>query len=360
MLAFYELSDFNGVRYDEIHRSIDQERVRFIGNDNVAMSVFNVLFDQVGVSRFGVLKGEYLLSRDALIMVDRNERFIMINCTWEDFASKTIIEYSVDDGIRSSVRNAIKHIDMLVTINSPLIIGNPYSNNYFHFLLDSVSISRFFPSDKYSAVIVSEKASNEVYQKNILLDVFKGKNIIVQTSMIRVIDPLLAHTQISEGAIIWLRQTITARARKGNRKIYIKRVSMTRSMGKGSLYESEAFSKFLSDNDFECVDFGRGEMSVSQQISMLDGADLIISTHGANMTNIIFLTPGINVIEIFGPNTIWGGYAYISSVIGLNYRALFSNVCDSNGAIYMDTSKIIQAMESLSIPTAPLPPPQSD
>lgn len=67
------------------------------------------------------------------------------------------------------------------------------------------------------------------------------------------------------------------------------------------------------------------EYSVSEQIRIFSSAKIIISPHGANMTNILFCKPGTKVIELFSPGYVNPIYWVLSSHAELDYYYLIGN-----------------------------------
>ncbi len=63
-------------------------------------------------------------------------------------------------------------------------------------------------------------------------------------------------------------------------------------------------------------------LSVSEQISLMAGAKMIVAPHGAGLTNTIFCQPETQLIEIFSPRYVPDCYWIISNQVGLDYYYL--------------------------------------
>jgi hypothetical protein len=60
-------------------------------------------------------------------------------------------------------------------------------------------------------------------------------------------------------------------------------------------------------------------MSVAEQIQKFHSAKVVVSPHGANLTNLLFCDRGTKVIELFSPSHIHPVYWLISNHVGLDY-----------------------------------------
>lgn len=67
------------------------------------------------------------------------------------------------------------------------------------------------------------------------------------------------------------------------------------------------------------------QYSVAEQIRIFASAQIIISPHGANMTNLLFCKPGTKVIEIFSPGYVNPIYWVISNHADLDYYYVIGN-----------------------------------
>ncbi len=62
-----------------------------------------------------------------------------------------------------------------------------------------------------------------------------------------------------------------------------------------------------------------GNLSHKDQVQLFNKAKIIVGTHGAGLTNLLFAQAGGKVIEIFPADYIQSAYAWISHLRGLNY-----------------------------------------
>lgn len=62
------------------------------------------------------------------------------------------------------------------------------------------------------------------------------------------------------------------------------------------------------------------ELAFQEQVSIFQGAEAVVSAHGAGLTNLIFCRKGTRVFEIFPTGYIRPDYAFISEKCGLKYH----------------------------------------
>jgi len=77
---------------------------------------------------------------------------------------------------------------------------------------------------------------------------------------------------------------------------------------------------FLTEFGFKTVTLNA--MSVVEQALLFSQAKVIVSPHGAGLTNIVFCNPNTKVIEFFSPNYLHPGYWRLSNQVGLEYYCL--------------------------------------
>ncbi|TVU53451.1 MAG: DUF563 domain-containing protein [Arthrospira sp. PLM2.Bin9] len=63
-------------------------------------------------------------------------------------------------------------------------------------------------------------------------------------------------------------------------------------------------------------------MSVIEQAAYFANSEVVISPHGASLTNLVFCNPGTKIIEIFAPGSIIDYYWKLSSICNLDYYYL--------------------------------------
>lgn len=201
------------------------------------------------------------------------------------------------------------------------------ATNYYHFLYDAIgrlevlAASGVDPS--FDAVVVPHGSR---YQRELLelagvtgpmIHLERGQSVSADVMVVPsvpnkdVIAPL--------GTVEWLRgRLLPGGTASGTERIYI-----TRGDARGSrryLQEDELWPE-LEARGFRRVD--PGTLSVRDQIALFSRAALVVSPHGAGLTNITFAPTGVQVLEFFAPTYVHLGLWGICEALGhVDYRYL--------------------------------------
>jgi capsular polysaccharide biosynthesis protein len=116
-----------------------------------------------------------------------------------------------------------------------------------------------------------------------------------------------------------------------NEKIYISR----RLAKKRKLLNERKFINFLKKKKFRIVYLE--EQSILEQYKIFENAKIVISVHGAGLTNIIFSKPRTKIIEIIPTNNkLLFHYRFLSSACFHEYYSFTSSAKDKNDNFYLD------------------------
>ncbi|NEQ39466.1 MAG: DUF563 domain-containing protein, partial [Okeania sp. SIO3I5] len=74
-------------------------------------------------------------------------------------------------------------------------------------------------------------------------------------------------------------------------------------------------------------------ISVAEQASLMAGAKVIISPHGAGLTNLVFCNPRTKIIEIFSPKFINSIFWQLSNICGLSHYHLICEDYEDNSSV---------------------------
>ena len=215
-------------------------------------------------------------------------------------------------------------------------------------MFDTVSTLGIFDGLTDSFAIVPEYCLEKPFQRELLSRVIGSRRIYRLNSPIRVVDPLVAYTDFTGESISWMREKMGIQTKSGPRKVYIRRQSVTRHLAGGGVSEDEAFIEFLRAYGFETVDFGVGDIGINDQIEMINGADVILSAHGAGLSNIAFLNGDVSLIEITGLKGIWGHYLFISGLLGFKYYGITTENYDAQGALSVNVNYLHEVMARIA------------
>ena len=97
-------------------------------------------------------------------------------------------------------------------------------------------------------------------------------------------------------------------------RIYVER------RGKREVKNQKAVDKVLARHGIEKVRLE--EHRFVAQVAMFQNAELVVGPHGAGLTNIVFASPGMKVVEIFSPNYVNVCNANIASRLDVTYSYL--------------------------------------
>jgi len=71
-------------------------------------------------------------------------------------------------------------------------------------------------------------------------------------------------------------------------------------------------------------------LSMAEQVDLFSQVEIIVSPHGAGLTNAMFCAKGTKVIELFTPDYVYGCFWAIASQVGLDYYYLVSQARGSD------------------------------
>ena len=93
------------------------------------------------------------------------------------------------------------------------------------------------------------------------------------------------------------------------------------------------------------------------QIEAFRSASVVVTVHGAALTNLLFCRPGTLVVELFPSNHIKSPYCWLAMRLGLRYRPVIGSEGDYLQGFTVDVSEILTQVESESedhnSPTSP-------
>jgi capsular polysaccharide biosynthesis protein len=187
--------------------------------------------------------------------------------------------------------------------------------NYYHWLFDVIPKLRATKPVHYYYVNQSK-----AFQKDSLkaLGIPKSKIIAADKHPFISADLLIpvSYACSDEGPAKWAVEFVRsslARFKKPTRRLYISR---EKAPMRRILNEDEVFA-LLESHGFErifCED-----LSFQEQIELFGEAEIIVSPHGAGLTNMIFAPPGTKIIELFSPCSTCICYWSLANILGFPY-----------------------------------------
>lgn len=183
------------------------------------------------------------------------------------------------------------------------------SANYYHFLLDVLPRWGVFreamPSTRVDAYFVNRRSG---YQRQLLsliglddiVTIEPQKNTAITADTLYV--PCIPNPDLMapQWTTDWLKTNLPAKDSASRPK----RLYVTRGSAKNTrrlTNEAELLDKLIPMG-FEVFDPGAN--SVQDQIDTFTAAEVIVAPHGAALSNLVFCSPGVRVLELFAPRYV--------------------------------------------------------
>jgi hypothetical protein len=297
-------------------------------------------FDRVSFERVGVLRGEFVVLPEGLILVDRAGAYVSVNFPNEASAvARMPFESANRPKLWDEVQVMRDNWDALPLVENGTVFSHIYYDNYYHFCFEFLQKFRLIEPFGVKTVVMPLMPSpiygGRAFRELIARALGDHRMIVPIDRPIRLKDPVIAQTYQSDDGLRWLRKLVGRTVQPQGKRYYIRRSPKNARRG-NNIAESEDFLNFLQRHDFIEIDFGNGESSVHEQIGKLEGASIILASHGAGLTNLAYLNPPVRVIEIFSRAVISTSFIRISEALGLEHHAIVSEQLDAQGDIVVD------------------------
>jgi hypothetical protein len=139
---------------------------------------------------------------------------------------------------------------------------------------------------------------------------------------------------------IFLTEPQLATGRKG-RRLYI-----SRSLQRRKVLNEDAVRRVVTSFGVEMLE--DVPASVSEQIQLFREASLVVAPHGSALTNLVWCAPGTRVIELLSRSYAQMHFAYLSHVLGLDYRCLIDDSSGPHHWSNMDEADVLVDIDSLT------------
>lgn len=358
-ISFYQHADFEGERGAVVLPEADISKLTFFGADKHLIARIISQLKVVKFRRFGRLKGEFAFLSLGGVALDRDGTPIKVHGDSDDdtahlsaFSQIELSSFSDNfSGIRDLVINGWDTYEQYDNI--PVLSENHAQRNYYHYSIRFLPLMRHFPDALSTVLGVPGELTHLPFQRQLMVAGLGSRRLLSMPLIARVTNAQLLYEPFSRDGLMWLRDRVGARAKPGERRIDVTRGAPSADLKGsnkirkgGSIIEDAAFRAFLEKNRFEIINFGNGEIAVKDQIAMIDGAQVIMSAHGANLTNIAYAEPGVSVIEILPQQ--WGYFSHmqIALAASLNYFGVVCDQIDQNLDMHVDLKMLSQALEA--------------
>jgi hypothetical protein len=293
---------------------IQNNEPQTLGKPNEKAFYYNRIYP-TPIANLFYLQNSYLFGHKGLVLTVKHEVFQ---------------EFSHHFGIATLKKFLLKNPFYLYTKSAKKITGvgavlvSPESQNYYHWLNDVLPRIRLY--EEVIGQVDHFCVASNVPQK--FLDILTGfgipskKILLVEDKDKLHFDHLyVSSLPGSEGrspqwAIEYTRDKLikTHGAAKTTKKIYLKRGNSTDR----KILNEDAIISTLKNNGFEIIE--PGNLSIHQQVSLVQQAKIVVSAHGAALTNLLFSPDNLMVVELFSPDYFRTDCYYtLSAMLKLNY-----------------------------------------
>jgi len=204
------------------------------------------------------------------------------------------------------------------------VLISPESHNYYHWLNDVLPRIKLYESvlDQIDHFCISSLVPAKFLEVLLDFGIPANKILLVNYGEKLHFDHLfVASLPGSEGrsprwAIDYIRERLIKPpvSAKPLKKIYFKRGNGTDR----KLLNEESIIGLLKNNGFEIIE--PGTLSIAEQVNLVQQAKIIVSTHGAALSNLLFSRDNLLVIELFSPDYFRTDCYYsLSAMLNLNY-----------------------------------------
>lgn len=266
-------------------KNIEIENIK---NSNLYKEFKNVSIDNFS---FNYLNTDFIIDTKFFfpISIKSYETSIELFSNFSRFKYEVFLSKKYYDFIKENT-------DQMISFNKAFIVGS--SNNYYHLLVDW--LPRLFALNKHilkniDKVIFSSEYLQSNYLVQFILNEFKiDKEILfLKKGSYLFKDSFIPINFSLEEKIFFYRKNFSNYMKFQNEeKIYIVR----KDSKNRKIINEDKLIQFLKKQDFKIVQLSKYEFK--DQISLFYNAKIIISMHGAGLTNLIFCRTNTQVIEI--------------------------------------------------------------
>ncbi|MDD3151217.1 MAG: glycosyltransferase 61 family protein, partial [Candidatus Gastranaerophilales bacterium] len=254
-----------------------------------------------------------------------------------------------------------------------LLSIDPIHTSYYHWIIESlprlylIEKSSFKP-DKYIVCNITK------FQKQALEMLGISENRVIETENNHLIqaDELIATDLINNFELIyfkdiqyfskkyfpdWIcdfyREKFVSQVEKTKpKKIYISRNSTKKSAYRKVLNEDEIL-KCLESKGFKS--YKLEDIPLKEQVELFANAEIIVSPHGAGLTNLVFCPSSTKVVEFYSPNYTDIRQRIIADTLNIEYRYILGEKLSDNVEpqfedVYLDINKLEKTLKDIENP----------
>jgi hypothetical protein len=308
-----------------VHAESEEARLRLMSE-----------FDHIHVERVGRLEGEFVSSETGLVLMDRAGACLQANFPVGS-SSAAIMPFAEANQpeLWDHAQWLRDNWDTLPLIENAAVFSHIYCSNYYHFCFEFLQKFRLIEDFDIRVVVMPSPIYRDGVFREMVSKVLGDRLLLPTTELARLKNPMLAEGWQSDESLRWLRAFVGKTLPAEGRRYYIRRNPLKPRRG-NNIAETDAFLAFLDRHDFTTIDFGNGELSLTEQIDKLQGASFVLAAHGAGLTNLSYLDGPARVVEIFSRAVISTSFIRVSDALGLEHHAIIAETLDEQGDILVD------------------------
>ncbi|MBD2484134.1 tetratricopeptide repeat protein [Planktothrix sp. FACHB-1365] len=213
-----------------------------------------------------------------------------------------------------------------------------WGTNYYHWMFDIIArfdlLLQHFLIEEVDYFVVNRYQLNYEYETLQLLKIPSEKiiesckNPALKADKILIPSYSHATSRTPQWACNFLKN-LCLNSQENLELLPLERVYLSRSQASYRQVDNEAeVILFLQQFGFTALNLET--LSVRQQAYYMANTKVIISPHGAALTNLVFCTPGTQVIEFLMPNWTLSCYWELSNIVGCDYYCLFCEAANTH------------------------------
>lgn len=250
-----------------------------------------------------------------------------------------------------------RHVDECISLRGG------FENNYFHFFIDTIPkllLAERHVADGIPVVVGESLAKQPFFRDAVDAGLFRSRPVLVQKrheqlSAKRIWVPTPRDPTRSDLLEMVRRLTSSVPDERGASRLYVTR---GKAAGNARRLNNEAdLMACLRKYGFEFFD--PQEHSLADQIAKFSQAEIILSPHGAALTNLIWRqAKRLKVVELFNPRFRIDCYEQMSAVMGCDYWSVDNLNCSGHAfreAGDADIARIDQLLAEIAGPKGYLP-----
>jgi len=317
---------------------IDDAKTKVISKSPLLKSILLSDFEAMRPDVVGVLQGEYAVIPDGLLLLNRSGNWFSINTPLDNPLWARIPFDKINTNDARTLRHSIlENWDSIPLADNTLVMSTIWSN-YYHYTFDVAPKSRLGEQLKFTNVYIPEDMTKNRYQESLLARTLDSTPRVT-TGVMRVRNPILAECMQSRDSLLWLRHKMKIATAPGRRRLLVRRAKGRARVG-NNIAPTPEFIELLTRYGFEIVDFGSGELSIEEQVELLNGAEVVLAPHGAGLTNLAYLNGPLTVIEIFAANLLYSCFLKLSMHLDFRYYGMIEQSVDGAGDILTDVDEL--------------------